>query len=768
MTAGLQPKYSILAEVAQVFISYKHVEPDQSLANQLADAISTQHLVFIDSGIPLGQEWGDVIHQHLGSADFLAALVSQQSAESPMVVAEIEQAHRLNVAYKRPGIIPIRIMFEGQLRYPLSAYMSRFQQGVWNGPADTPRLTSQVLEAIRSGPLQRTHPAEQRQEMIARVRADWVKGVLEKSLYETARIDLGLTTRPGAVERGIDVLIQRPGEESQPLHPGTRLLSVFDDQLGQLLVLGAPGAGKTTLLLELARDLLDRAEQEVTHPIPVVFNLSSWARRGAPLDEWMAEELRARSDAPRRLAREWVARDQILPLLDGLDEVASDRREACVDAINAYRDEHGWVQLVVCSRIAEYEALATKLRLPGAIAVQPLTRTQIQDYLESAGRALEGVRQALQVDTTWWDLLETPLMLSIAVLAYKGRQPERIGSAEGSLESRQEALFSAYVQEMFRRRSKETRFPPEQMRRWLSWLACRMVARGQTMFQIEDVRSAWVGIPRLRVIAIGIIAAIATLLSGLLGYLNLVIVDFTSGSSFLESLHDSINIYRFVFMAPVGTILALTRGRSAVPAEILAPHWPGAKRLFSSILKQAVLGGVLGSILGAAGCFVSGGFSSEYVDVGAKVFGFAGAVAFGLAGAINSLIIARVAGVRSSPNLALSSSLRSSLTCFAGAALLSIPFVLIEKSKHFGNLEDAIVGGELFAWMGLFISLEKGGYFLLDHFVTRYLLCRRNLVPWALVRFLDTAAERILLRKVGGGYIFVHRTLLEHFAKSFN
>lgn len=29
---------------------------------------------------------------------------------------------------------------------------------------------------------------------------------------------------------------------------------------------------------------------------------------------------------------------------------------------------------------------------------------------------------------------------------------------------------------------------------------------------------------------------------------------------------------------------------------------------------------------------------------------------------------------------------------------------------------------------------------------------------------LDYATERILLRKVGGGYIFVHRLLMEYFA----
>jgi hypothetical protein len=33
-----------------------------------------------------------------------------------------------------------------------------------------------------------------------------------------------------------------------------------------------------------------------------------------------------------------------------------------------------------------------------------------------------------------------------------------------------------------------------------------------------------------------------------------------------------------------------------------------------------------------------------------------------------------------------------------------------------------------------------------------------------MARFLDYAAERVFLRKVGGGYIFVHRLLLDYFA----
>ena len=38
------------------------------------------------------------------------------------------------------------------------------------------------------------------------------------------------------------------------------------------------------------------------------------------------------------------------------------------------------------------------------------------------------------------------------------------------------------------------------------------------------------------------------------------------------------------------------------------------------------------------------------------------------------------------------------------------------------------------------------------------------LLPWRLIPFLDYAAERIFLRKVGGGYVFVHRMLMDYFA----
>jgi len=66
--------------------------------------------------------------------------------------------------------------------------------------------------------------------------------------------------------------------------------------------------------------------------------------------------------------------------------------------------------------------------------------------------------------------------------------------------------------------------------------------------------------------------------------------------------------------------------------------------------------------------------------------------------------------------------------------------------------------------IGLFFGLLNGGIACIKHVLLRFFLWRAGVLPWNYVRFLDYAAERILLRKVGGGYIFVHRLLLEYFA----
>jgi hypothetical protein len=66
--------------------------------------------------------------------------------------------------------------------------------------------------------------------------------------------------------------------------------------------------------------------------------------------------------------------------------------------------------------------------------------------------------------------------------------------------------------------------------------------------------------------------------------------------------------------------------------------------------------------------------------------------------------------------------------------------------------------------VGLIASLNRGGTAVVKHYALRLILWRKGYTPLNFVKLLDHCARLILLKKVGGGYIFIHRMLLEYFA----
>ena len=65
---------------------------------------------------------------------------------------------------------------------------------------------------------------------------------------------------------------------------------------------------------------------------------------------------------------------------------------------------------------------------------------------------------------------------------------------------------------------------------------------------------------------------------------------------------------------------------------------------------------------------------------------------------------------------------------------------------------------------GLITGYKNGGITCIQHFNLRQILHRKVCIPWNYARFLDYATELRLMKKVGGGYVFYHRMLMEHFA----
>jgi hypothetical protein len=331
-----------------------------------------------------------------------------------------------------------------------------------------------------------------RRAMIERVKSSWVAGVLEKSLHGLAMVELGMVEHAAAVDSPLNMVLATTERPDQALPPGTRILDLYDRMGQSLLILGEPGSGKTTTLLELARGTIARAEQDPARPIPVVLNLSSWTAGEKPVAEWLVDELKAKYHVPSRIGRGWVQDRALLLLLDGLDEVKLERREACVQALNLFSRTYGLKNIVVCSRIADYRALANRLRLQGAVLLQPLTPEQVDAYLVQAGEKLAAVRTVLQQDEPLQELARTPLTLSVMTLAYEGKSVQEL-EGFASIQERRADLLDSYVERMFRRRAR-TRwepYPRQETVEWLAWLARRMIQQAQTLLLLEELQPVW-------------------------------------------------------------------------------------------------------------------------------------------------------------------------------------------------------------------------------------------------------------------------------------
>ena len=167
----------------------------------------------------------------------------------------------------------------------------------------------------------------------------------------------------------------------------------------------------------------------------------------------------------------------------------------------------------------------------------------------------------------------------------------------------------------------------------------------------------------------------------------------------------------------------------------------------------------------------------------ALFFGIVSGLSLGL---LYGLILGLFAGLRRSildikaiPNLGIKLSMRNAF--LAGGlglvfGLLYGLFYALIVPVNLGPLGLLIFGpisglrvGVLY---GIILGLTYGviAFFwygakdVIQHRILRSILYWKRYTPLRYANFLDYAARLVFLQKVGGGYIFIHRLLLEHFA----
>jgi DNA polymerase III delta prime subunit len=628
-------------------------------------------------------------------------------------------------------------------------------------------------EPIKSPPLTRQE-YHNRKALLTNVNNYWVKSVLEKSIYNQVLIQLELEERLDAVVNPLSMLLETGDSSPQPLPKGTKVINIFD-QIGAgrtLLILGEPGAGKTTTLLELTRDLVNRTEPGLDYRIPVVLNLSSWAGKKQSIADWLVEELNSKYQIPKPIGQDWVKKQELLLLLDGLDEVKAEYRDNCVVALNDFQQNYA-LEMVVCSRIKDYSALSNRLNFQSAVYLRSLTPEQARHYLDSLNADLTGLRALIQGDTALQELAKSPLMLSIMVLAYEGVAVEDLPNNE-MVEERRKQLFDAYIKRMFRpptRLKVEQKYSEVQSIRWLTWLAQRMVQESQTVFLIEEMQPTWLPtkyttykkiLYRIAVFWIGwlilglIIGLILGLIKGLtfglikgltFGLINRVISEWISGLS-------------------LGLILGLISAWGNLEIKTVETiKWSWIKA-YNTLISGLIYNFIIGLIIGLIVVLIYGPiYGSISGLIGGLIIGLIGGLTFGLINGLLGGMKGSAIATKTTPNQGI---YRTAMNAGIVGLIVGLIFGLIFglfSGQSFAliiRLTYVLVYGLIF---GSIAMIWGGGKACIQHLTLRLILYQNGYIPWNYARFLDYATEHIFLQKVGGGYIFIHRLLLEHFAQ---
>jgi hypothetical protein len=641
------------------------------------------------------------------------------------------------------------------------------------------------------------------------VRRQWTKEAGRRSLRspEPIRVRWSSTGRPAGAE--LSKVLTGDAVDGRPLRLRGDVRQVADVfrqvDARQLVILGAPAAGKSVLALLLTLGLLP------DEPVPVLLAVSSWNPHREDLHRWVArrivEEYPALANSGRYgpdAARRLVDDGRVVPVLDGLDEMSDALQPVALDAIDrAVLDQY---PLVVTCRSAEYRDAVDRngrfLAHAAVLEIQPVSIEDAMGFLGGADPHPERWQPILDHLTVHPDgplarALRSPLMIDLARTIYTipGARPADLCDGkrfpdQGSIERH---LFDMFLRVAYDSRSAApgsqpgsalARYSAERAGDWLRFLAVHLNRLGDhnlAWWQVENTVSRPIRgvVPGLAVgvtfgtmqgllfgaasgLASAAILFIAVGFAGSFGrtrrpsririkfrgnegpLLRRIVTSIALGICYIPLFgrRDAVAV-SFVFIVAFSTYMWLDdppdEASAASPMSMLRQDRGAAFALgvaliliFGPMHSLTSSGQLIGMRDGIA--VVALGMTIS-VAVGAMLGGFLygriGAIAAGIAGAGN------------------------------GWVTYSISYPELEHLSHLPYLTHFAAHIVLGLLLGSVAVLSRAwGAFTL----TRLYLALRGQLPLRLMRFLDDAHRRGILRQSGTVYQFRHRALQEWLA----
>lgn len=609
--------------------------------------------------------------------------------------------------------------------------------------------------------------------LAAAVTAQWTQAALERLLLQPEPIPVQWerSSKPlaGPMSAAVEsrqfpplpglsraVLEQLRGGRLQDLHAVYGGLGS-----GRLVIIGEPGSGKTGAAVLLVLAALEYRQQIPAQdrrlvPVPVMFTLHGWDPNTQRAEDWLVARLQETyplfgGKGGRAEATELVKAGRIAVILDGLDEIAEELRPVALRALS----QQAVVRVVVLARSFEMAVAAEQGFLEGAAALELLAvdAATAADYLTRVQRdppprgwsELTG-RLRREPGSPITKALSNPLTLTLVRDTYRTGDDVRElldfcdAAGDVSGEDIQDHLLDRVLPAAYAPPpgAAPPRYELEEARRVLGYIAAGMSREGT-----RDL--AWWRIPAWasatpRVITTGVVFGLVFALGGIRPVFGLV--------------GGTVSAYFYMLgekgrKSPVRR--APLRWRHLLSRNSLVPG-----------LQYALVGGTLCGLFGLAIRIGTGRTAALVAGVGIGV-GLAGALTAGLTRSADDVNpLTPRASWRRDQAFGLAVGLIFGLGLSLGIGLgvgLILALGLGGAGGHVAGLVSTIVWVLVF---GLVFGLLFPRTWTVS--LTFAQLAVRRHTPARLLRFLDDARQRDVLRTVGPVYQFRHARLQDRLA----
>jgi len=572
---------------------------------------------------------------------------------------------------------------------------------------------------------------------------------------------------------------------------------------GRLVIAGAPGSGKSGAAVLLVLAALKHREQvsdsdRMRVPVPVVFTLHGWDPRTQRVQDWLVARLHQTypmlaGKSGARKAAGLLAAGKVALILDGLDEIHEVLRPVALQALSRQAN----FRLVVLTRSAEMVSAASQGLLEGAAAIELkaidaatavsyLTHTQLDPAPPGWRELIDRLRRA--PGSPLAQALSSPLTLTLVRDTYRGGDdcrellvfcdtPARAVSSEDIVDH----LLDRVLPAAYAERPGETplRYELKTAERALRCLAARMNQDRTRDLQWWQICNWMPSAPRS--IATGLLFGLAIGLAGALAVrptFGLVVgisaaVGFGLVAGFRERSPSQIGprplrqAFRF----------------ASIPAGLAAGLPTGLAMGLAVGLAAGLAGGLAaGSAFGLTIAFIfarapdntaphsplTSWHGSRVVGLATGLAaGFTGGLAVGLAGGLQGALATALAG-GVAVGLALSRTAVRAVGLAAGLSIglaygIAFGFLIAFTDGPAIGLTDGLTAG-----LAVGVTLGPAAGFLYSMSWAASLafaqLAARQRTPIRLMRFLEDARDRNVLRTVGPVYQFRHARLQDRLA----